>query len=334
MKTTIVITGLGVGGAERFLTKLLPLEGVDVVCITSRTHLGDLLSDMGVRVTYLNHKPFFLFRTMYRLYAHLRANRTSLLMTFLIHADIIGRFVGLFARVPVVCNIRNDYRKVTRLWLVDKFSRFLVRSYIVNSPALSGYMSALGVRSYEIIPNGVSLRRVRKKKVVSGKTIICVARLTAQKDHATLLRSLTLLPSYTLLLVGTGALQESLRRLSQNLGISDMVLFLGHRDDVAALVAGSDVFVLPSLTEGMSNALLEAMSVGAVCVVSDIAQNKALIKHKENGLTFKVGNHRDLAKKIQLAKKEFGLNAKKDIKNNYDIKNVRKKYEKLFKSFF
>ncbi len=338
MKTTILITGLGVGGAEKFLSKLLPIKNVDVVSITGLNDVGRELEKKGVQVTYLNEGlDVKLFRTIFRLRKHLKKNNISQLMTFLIHADLLGRLVAKLVGIRVICNIRNDYSKISRLYLLDKFSRFFVSKYVVNNVGLKSYMDKIGVKKYVVISNAVSLESLlksakqgfKKSVGVSKKVITCVARLEPQKDHKTLIKAMAHLPDAELVLVGEGSLRKELEFLASELNVG--VHFLGKRDDVSSILLESDVFVLPSTTEGMSNALLEAMSFGLPCVVSNIPQNTSLIRHEENGLVFEAQNSKDLAKKISQAKKSHGKLAAKTVKENYDIEVIKKKYLEILK---
>ncbi|CZT33281.1 glycosyltransferase [Rhizobium sp. 9140] len=110
---------------------------------------------------------------------------------------------------------------------------------------------------------------------LSGRIILLsVARFSAQKDHASLIRALPAVierhPSLALLLVGSGEEQARVVALASELGVADAVRFLGHREDIADLVACADLFVLPSLFEGLPLALLEAMSLGIPVVATKI----------------------------------------------------------------
>ncbi|MCD7111762.1 glycosyltransferase [Rhizobium sp. DKSPLA3] len=110
---------------------------------------------------------------------------------------------------------------------------------------------------------------------LSGRIVLLsVARFSAQKDHASLIRALPAItdrhPATVLLLVGSGEEQARVAALASDLGVSDAVRFLGHRDDIADLNAIADLFVLPSLFEGLPLAVLEAMSLGVPVVATRI----------------------------------------------------------------
>jgi predicted dehydrogenase/glycosyltransferase involved in cell wall biosynthesis/threonine dehydrogenase-like Zn-dependent dehydrogenase len=117
--------------------------------------------------------------------------------------------------------------------------------------------------------------KLRAELNVAGRTVLLtVARFSAQKDHATLLRAMAELrrtyPNAVLLLVGTGEEQEGLEELATELNLGDNLRFLGHRSDVAELMSIADLFVLASRFEGLPLAVLEAMSLGVPVVATRI----------------------------------------------------------------
>jgi glycosyltransferase involved in cell wall biosynthesis len=90
-------------------------------------------------------------------------------------------------------------------------------------------------------------------------------------------------PTATVVLVGDGPLRGELEALGRRLEISESVRFVGHQQDVQRFYAMADVFVLSSVSEGVSNSLLEAMAAGVPVVASDVGGNKDIIEHKHSG---------------------------------------------------
>jgi glycosyltransferase involved in cell wall biosynthesis len=93
-----------------------------------------------------------------------------------------------------------------------------------------------------------------------------------------------------LLLVGDGPERDTLERMVRELGLQQRVQLLGHREDVPELLSQFDTFVLPSLSEGMSNTLLEAMAAGVAVVASDVGGNREIIEPGRSGLLFPSDN--------------------------------------------
>ena len=130
-----------------------------------------------------------------------------------------------------------------------------------------------------------------------------VGRVQAVKDQATLLRAFAaVFASYPewrsrlrLVLVGDGPLLPDLRQLAGELGLTEQTWFAGARQDVAELLQSFDLFVLPSLNEGISNTLLEAMATGLPLLATAVGGNVELLTHGVVGSTFKPGDHCSLA---------------------------------------
>jgi glycosyltransferase involved in cell wall biosynthesis len=159
-----------------------------------------------------------------------------------------------------------------------------------------------------VIPNGVDLDRYRgpaEREAVrhelgldaGARLIIVVAKLYAQKGHAALLDALSATspqPQDAVLLLGEGPEREHLERMVRDRGLS-MVRFLGNRPDVPRLLAASDLFVLPSLWEGLPMALLEGMAAGLPVVATDVAGSRQVVRNGRDGILVPPGDAAALA---------------------------------------
>ena len=125
--------------------------------------------------------------------------------------------------------------------------------------------------------------------------VLTPARLDAQKGHRTLFEAIARVPDAVFALAGEGPEREPLEALAAQLGIGERVRFLGRRDDVPQLLAACDVFALPSLYEGSSLAVLEAMAAGAPVVSSAIGGTNELVEDGESGLLVPPGDAEALA---------------------------------------
>jgi glycosyltransferase involved in cell wall biosynthesis len=188
--------------------------------------------------------------------------------------------------------------------------------------------------------------RAALKLPQEGFLIGCVGALRPVKDHEGLLKAFTVLRSRTgtrvnrdsyLVLVGDGTLMPELKAISKQLGIQDRVLFMGRRDDVEKILGVTDVFVLNSKTEGMSYAILEAMSSGIPIVATDVGANRELIRQGVEGYLYKPGDLEGLVNylltliddKSLVAK--MGGAARKKIVENYSFESMVSAYERLYR---
>ncbi len=311
------------GGCEHMLLSLLPelkRRGWQTEIITLRNGgaLAQRFQDAGITVTEnIFHGPFDLsgFR---RLRQVLQTKRPGLVVAHLLYADLLARASGgVIGGVPVVPMIHSTYRSPA-LWkarLLERLSGWRLPHCLVVSPAVAEAAVRRGWKRGAplVVMNPVDVdifrpaddtARLKKRESLGldrdAFVIVTTAHLYGYKRHRDLLSAFALLtrdfPETRLLLVGTGPLERTLRRQARTLGISEKVSFLGWRKDGAEILAASDVFVLPSTFEGLSVALLEAMSTALPCVVSDIPENRALIEDRRTGRLFQVGHPSALAK--------------------------------------
>lgn len=156
---------------------------------------------------------------------------------------------------------------------------------------------------------GVDVDLINKHKVDKEKRnhfasedefiITSVGELNNNKNHTAVLQALSKIDKpYKYLICGKGDLKEQLMKESQELGISDRVIFLDFRDDILDILKISDVFCLPSKREGLSVALMEAMATGLPCLVSDIRGNRDLIDHEKGGYLFNLSDVSSLANSL------------------------------------
>ena len=346
MKVCVLITGLGTGGAENHLLKVLPRVSFEVVVIslTNDNSVGTLLEEKGVRVHYLGmNKVNWMFKIA-RLRHILREEQPDVLDTYLIHANIIGRFMGV---KRVINSVRNDYSDYTILNYIDKATQGKVDVYVPNSQALVEYLhekNNVPLAKIRVLPNGIEFKDIRKSTRYDLRTehniarenilLIYHGRLHEQKRLETVIEAMKGLgEKYTFVIIGEGSEETRLKRKAQENDVD--VRFIGRIDERKQLysyLAQANCYILPSRKEGMSNALLEAMSLGVKCVVSNIKQNTELITDGKNGFVFKLDDEQDLREKIREAEKgkiQIGLQAQEKIKKEHDIKEIVKTYERI-----
>ncbi|MGH2866921.1 MAG: glycosyltransferase, partial [Solirubrobacteraceae bacterium] len=140
-----------------------------------------------------------------------------------------------------------------------------------NEPRLAGRLW--------VVPNGVALRGPASRSKDGVVTLTCVANLIGYKGHATLIDALVALPTdgWRLQLVGDGPERPRIEAMIAAAGLASRVQLLGRRDDVDAILARSDLVVLPSYSEGLPNAVLEAMACGLPVVASDVGGTRSLL---------------------------------------------------------
>jgi len=167
-----------------------------------------------------------------------------------------------------------------------------------------------------------------------------VGRLVAVKNYALLLRAFASAGLAArrgrVVLAGEGAERAALEDLARSLGIRDRVHLLGHREDVHRLLPGFDVFVLPSISEGMSNTLLEAMAAGVPPVASNVGGNAEIVRDGVDGRIFPSGDEHALVRELVALdasaplRAALGAAARARVQSAFDIRAMVERYEQLY----
>ncbi len=304
-------TGLNVGGAEMMLLKLLSRMDASrfrnvVVSLIDVGEVGRRIKDLGVPVHSLGMRRGrpTLF-AMIRLVRILRAERPSVVQSWMYHADLLALVAGKIARVPrVVWNLRcsdivqHDPSRMTT-WTIAASAKLSAYpdAVIVNSEAGRIFHLARGYRPrrWEMIPNGFDLQRfapssaardsIRKELGLPPEAILIglLARYHPMKDHDSFLRAAISLrkshPTVHFVLAGRDVLTGN-RELTKVLAGEgqDNFHFLGERKDVHDLMASLDILTSSSAYgEGFSNSIGEAMACGIPCVVTDVGDSRLIL---------------------------------------------------------
>lgn len=320
----LLITGLGVGGAEAVVRDLaLHLDrsrfAPTVVTLLPRGEMGDQLEAAGIPCIALGagtHNPILLLVRLVRL---LRSLRPEILHTHLFHADMMGRIAGRIARVPIIVSSMHNVTfggKAHEL-LLRITSRFVTR-FIAVAAVVRDYASTHGIAPADrtdIIYNGIDIARFTnlgdKQSLRSqlglpldAKILVSVGRLIKQKGYVDLLSAFAQvraeLPDHDIRLVilGEGSDRGALEAASSAFP-PETILMPGAVSNVPQYLAAADVFVMSSLWEGFSLALVEAALVGIPLVATSVGIAPELIHDGENGRLILPANPTELSAAIQ-----------------------------------
>jgi glycosyltransferase involved in cell wall biosynthesis len=200
-----------------------------------------------------------------------------------------------------------------------------------------------GVDTARFAPSAAVRARVRKELGVAEDEfcIGCVASLSPVKDHLTLLAAVKELAetcnSWRVLLVGEGPERPRLESyINSNPGWKSRIQFLGLSHRVDELLQSMDMFVLPSVSEGISNAVLEAMAVGLPVAVTATGGNPEVVVDGESGLMFPVGGVRQLAEMLKglqaqgERRAELGRGAVRRVQDSFSLDTMVRNYDDLY----
>ena len=222
-----------------------------------------------------------------------------------------GVAAGRLAGVPGLVGTAQLYIPPGSVLRTRLHLRGLQRIIAVSHEVEARYAGDLGLprRKLVVVPNGMPVPatvpsadpalRARLAAGRPGYLVLTPARLDEQKGHAELLVAATKLPDTTFLLAGDGPLRGELEALARRLGMADRCVFLGHRDDVPALLAAADLFVLPSHFEGLPVSVLEAMAAERPVVATAVGGTDEAVIDEETGLLVPPGDPAALAAAVR-----------------------------------
>jgi glycosyltransferase involved in cell wall biosynthesis len=199
----------------------------------------------------------------------------------------------------------------------------MVESLLVRSVAEFDLVVAMGSRGkaffrergilgdIQVVSGGIDADRFGSGGGSPRWDVAFVGRLAPIKQVDLLLRALAVvkreIPGVRAVIVGDGPLRRELETLAETLGLGDAVEFAGQRADVPSILEKSRVFVLTSKTEGLSLALMEAMTAGIPAVVSDVGDLRDLVRHEENGFLVDMPTPENFAERIAAILKDGAM---------------------------
>lgn len=324
MKVLHVITDTNFGGAGRYLTYLLSqsaFDGIDVSVACPDGELGKRLDAMGIRRIAISgrdvsHSP----RLTRELYSLLGRERPDIVHT---HSSLSGRIAARLRRIPVVYTKHGQTPGGGRTGtssgrnpLVRALNRIAARALSDKIIAVSGRVrdelvdSGIDPRMVVAIPNGIDLSPYKKDEKVrradcAGSTDIedvrlgpdgerrriligSLARLSREKGIDVMLDAAKLVlasdPSVRFVIGGTGPLEDKIRCKIWDLRLEPYVKMVGFVEDVPGFLSKLDLFVLPSDSEGIGLAVMEAMAAGLPVVATEVGGVPEVVSDGQTGL--------------------------------------------------
>jgi len=353
---------LEIGGLENGVVNIS--NGLDparfrttICCINRLGSLTSRLTNPSVRFFCLNEgegKRPDLFLKLRRVFID---NRAHIVHTHNFYSGVYG-IIGakLAGNTKIVHGEHGNHafsgfaRKAALRHIYPLADRVLTVS---NSLRRALVRSGIPEEKVEAILNGVDIGKFQSSDTRAGKRLSTesgdsrvlfgyVGRISAEKGIDLLLRAFSAIHQRRgdtgLVIVGDGPELDKMRALADALGTQHAVDFLGARADVHELYRTFDVFVLPSLVEGLSNAVLEAMASGLAIVVTGVGDNSELIEDGKNGFVVPAGSVEELVRKMDMLAKDdecrnrLGGSALAKAKAEFSLDRMIRNYEDFYTS--
>jgi glycosyltransferase involved in cell wall biosynthesis len=323
---------------ERFETSFVALDGMGTP--------AEELRQQGHHVECVADSVSGKLARLRRLTQIFRDGQFDIVHTHNTLAHFYGAFAAKFAGVPVVVNTQHG-RGCGKGWkakLQFRMANQLSDRVVGVSEDAAELCRRDDVRSADrtiALWNGVDLDRFEYRGPSTQPVAISVARLSPEKDFATLLRATWILikdrPDFRLKIVGDGGERQKLEQLAEELNLNNHVEFLGERSDVSRLLAQAGFFVSSSRTEGISLTLLEAMAVGLPVVTTRVGGNPEIVVDGRTGRLVSPNSPEELALamrdllKDQEAWPVYGELGRQRVEQHFNVRNMVRQYEDLYR---
>lgn len=354
-----IVTRLELAGAEKQLVQIatgLQERGwqVSVLSMLPPIAYEKELRAKGVPVATLGMErgaanPKYLFKAA----SIFRQWKPQVLCTFNYHADVLGRFAGKLAGVPVITSsIRNENFGGGFRDALIKYTNFLAPQMTTNSTLAAKSLIGRGLiaeKKMRVIPNGIKLEpytfRRDARDALRGEwgitedefVWLAVGRLEPQKDFKTLLQAFSKLFNGRLLIAGEGPMLGELKTDANNFGLKERVRFLGLRKDIPHLLSSVDAFVLSSAWEGLPNVVMEALAAAKPVVATDVGGVRELLEENRSGFIVPAKSPDDLAAAMQklmlltpMQRTDMGRYGFEHVKKTYSLESVTSQWENFF----
>ena len=359
MKILMVITSLGVGGAEKVVTTLADQlvnmgHEVNIAYLTGEALV--VPKNKSVRVVNLEVKSF---RSLTGGYLKLRKLiddfKPDVVHSHLVHANILCRTMRLSTNIPrLISSAHNtDEEGWTRFLAYRLTDRITDISTNVSDEAVEAFIQKKAVRRGRMLTlhNGISTADfvfseqarsyIRSELGVTEgqQLILAVGRLNEQKDYPNLLAAISHVSlkcrNVKLAIVGDGPQLNELKKYANSLGLNNKVDFLGIRTDIPSLMSAADVFTLSSAWEGFGLVVAEAMACNRVVVATDCGGVKEVVG--DAGFLVPPKDSRKLAATLELAlnlsddeRLQIGAKARQRVIKHYSLPAAVQKWMHLY----
>ena len=351
-----------IGGTEMVIKNLIEgsnsaLLDMSIYCIeTPIGPWGIEMQSAGLSITTSARKPGFDSSLIFAIRKHIKHNEINILHCHQYTPSVYGVMAAFGTKTKVIFTEHGRFypdssswkRKIINPWLC-RITNYVTAISQATKQALVDFEN-LPNRRIEVIYNGIKPLEVnplktlelRQKLNIPDKSLILgtVARLDPIKNHKMMLEAFAQVlkanPNTVLVIVGDGEERDNIIKYIQVLELEKKVIMPGYESEPQHYLALMDIFILSSLSEGTSMTLLEAMSLGKPCVVTDAGGNKEVIANNKNGIVTKNDDATEFSQAIlKLAEdkvlfKQYGIEGSARFTRLFDVSVMVKRFNDYY----
>lgn len=361
MNILYLTTHLNIGGISSYLFTLangLKGKGHNVHTASSGGELARKFAQAGIAHLDIPIKTKSevnipkLLASFLKLKRYIRENNIDIIHANTRVAQVLAYFLSRAVHKPYITTCHGFFKKrFSRLifpcWgdrviaISEPVKEHLVSDFKVNPDSIRVVHNGIDVGKFEAQNEKYKIEIRNKIGLKEGPVVGIIARLSDVKGHIYLIEAMNLvlrkIPAVQLLIAGEGKMKDDLMRQASRLQIKENVFFVPNVYDTSELLPVMDLFVLPSLKEGLGLSLMEAMAAGLGVVGSDVGGIKSLIRDRVNGLLVKPADIKGLSEAILEVlldaekRKKFGESARVFIAENFSQEKMVLETERVYK---
>jgi len=361
LKVLQLVEDLKIGGLERVIASIAygldrKRYDIEVWCFSGRGDIAEELTGNGAKVKMIDIRSCYNPFSILKLASLFKEYKPDIVHTHTYFGNTIGRVAAKLAGVPaVVTHVHSIYRDyAAKHLLIERFLSVFADKIICCSEAVKDFVvkrEKIHSKKVIVIYNGAlpaesdnpeDMSNYRKAHGIDGTDIVLstVASLRVQKGHKYFLDGLAHVVkkhnNVKYLIAGEGPLRKELEEYVDKLGLSSNVVFLGTEKNIQTLLGITDIFVLPSLVEGLSLAAVEAMAYGKPIVASRTGGLPEVVTDSVTGYLVPPEDSEGIARRINelIDDKDkrmiMGAEAKKVFEKKFNIKIMLSRIEGLY----
>lgn len=354
MNILFITTHFNTGGIASYiltLAKALRRLGHNVFVATSGGNKVEELEFVGAKhfnvnlrtKSELSPKIYFSLPVLGRL---VRENDINIIHAQTRITQVAASFLSKMTKRPYVSTCHGFFkkrlsRKIFPCWgngviaISEAVREHLIKDFGVDAKKIALIYNGIDLREFPPVDDTTQSKMRAELKIARGPVIGIIARLSDVKGHNVLISAMkkivSQIPSVVLLIVGEGKMEEALKRQTKNLGLEDYIRFYPIVNRTSVMLSLMDIFVMPSLQEGLGLSVMEAQAMGLAVVASRVGGIPSLIEDGKTGILVSPGHADELADALihllnePKKAKEIGQRARQWIERNFSVDEMAAK---------
>ena len=350
-----LLQGLGFGGLEKMACDLaISLKknkiDVEVCCFDELGEFYKQLKDNNIPVFFLPRRPGVDLSYFVKFARLIKKRKVNIVHAHNSTAWFYSVFACLISKVPLIYTEHDrSFPTPLHLKLLHYFFGKCSKVIAVSKAVKEDLERFEKIKDIEVIVNGIDASlfcpATYKEKLFYKKELgfgyddivmINVGRMDKLKNQAIILDVLKEIKEVKLILVGDGENRRAVEEKAKSLGLEDRVLFLGKRTDVNRLLRGADIFIFPSLTEGLPLAVIEAMASGMPIIASRVGGIPELVQPEVNGFLINPNSFSDIKRAVEKLvfdrdlRIQMGQNSRILFEKEFSLEQMTNKYKEVY----